>query len=170
MIGPAWIFRKSDKMALNNFYIGGKKNLIFFENSPMHSGTPVLILYFRMMPILALGGCGKNITTLMVSSTGRCTTASASQRIDHNMHWRAAFSKAVKCIPGGKCRNITRMGSNCRHFFCSVETRVAIFKMYLENWRNPCGVQVLCKLERPFESLNFIPEGRYESITTKIIN
>jgi len=59
------------------------KKLIFFENSLKGRGTLVQIRFFLMLPILALGGWGggKNITTLMDSSSGRCATASASERI-----------------------------------------------------------------------------------------
>ena len=61
------------------------KKIIFFENSLKGRGTHVQIRFFLMLPILALGGGGildgESLHPLMVSSSGRCATAVASQRI-----------------------------------------------------------------------------------------
>ena len=50
--------KKNDKIAKTHFFIHGMKKLTFFENSPRCRGTFLLIRFFQMLPILAVGGGG----------------------------------------------------------------------------------------------------------------
>ena len=47
---------KNGKMEKNIFFRHRMKKLTFFENSPRCKGTFLLIRFFQMLPILAVGG------------------------------------------------------------------------------------------------------------------